>query len=347
VPTVDASKKKIEGIYTPLLVPFDERGQINEPEFRRFISWLIKGGVHGLYPNGSSGEFTRFTAAERLRITQMVVDEAAGRVPIIAGAAEANVRETLLACEAYAEMGVRAVAIVAPFYYKLTPESVYAYFAEIARNSPVDLTLYNIPMFASPIDVPTIRRLADDFPRVIGIKDSTGDVAHMMRMMAAIRPHRPDFTFLTGWEAVLIPMLMIGCDGGTHCSSNVVPEVTRRMFDLFRSGDTKTAMRWQFRLLELFDAMLYPFEFPYGFKAAAELRGFHFGVGRLPQTDAQRQEHQALTNILQCILADFELVDRPDGACSNRFCEPAELSTDKLQEIIFKVVSELKNRGLV
>ena len=69
-------------------------------------------------------------------------------------------KETLAACEAYAAHGRRAVAIVAPFYYKLTPESVYAYFAEIARHSPIDLTLYNIPMFASPIDVPTIRRLA-------------------------------------------------------------------------------------------------------------------------------------------------------------------------------------------
>jgi len=81
---------------------------------------------------------------------------------------------------------------------------VYAYFAEIARNSPIDLTLYNIPAFASPIDVNTIRRLADGFPRVIGIKDSSGDLAFMMRMIAAIRPNRPDFTFLTGWEAVLL-----------------------------------------------------------------------------------------------------------------------------------------------
>ena len=92
---------------------------------------------------------------------------------------------------------------MAPFYYKLTPESVYAYFAEIARHSPIDLTLYNIPMFASPIDVPTVRRLVAEFPRVVGIKDSSGDLAFMMRLIAAVRPLRPDFSFLTGWEAVL------------------------------------------------------------------------------------------------------------------------------------------------
>ena len=84
-------------------------------------------------------------------------------------------------------MGARAVAIVSPFYFRLSPESVYAYFAEIARHTPIDITLYNIPMFASPIDVPTIRRLAE-FPRVIGIKDSSGDLAFMMRMIARCGP---------------------------------------------------------------------------------------------------------------------------------------------------------------
>ena len=336
--------KKLKGIFVPLLVPLDDRGQVNERELRRFVSWLIESGVHGLYPNGSTGEFPRFTTEERRRIVEVVADECDGRVPILAGAAEANVKETLAACEAYAEMGARAVAIVAPFYYKLTPESVYAYFAEIARNSPIDLTLYNIPMFASPIDVPTIRRLADECPRVIGIKDSSGDLAFMMRMITAVRPQRPDFSFLTGWEAVLVPMLMIGCDGGTHASSNAVPEITRRMYDLFHSGDHEGAMHWQFRILELFDAMLYPFEFPDGFRAAAELRGFHFGRGRQPQTSAQRADRSILTSVLQCILADFELIDRPASGCPVR---RGDVAHDKVELVVTKVLHELNKRGVL
>src|SRR5207344_1498764 len=126
-----ASQSRLTGIFTPNLVPLDARGEINEPELRKYVDWLIGRGVHGLYPNGSTGEFTRFTEEERRRIVQIVCDECRGRVPVLAGAAEANVRETLAACEAYAGMGAQAVAIVAPFYYKLSPESVYAYFAEI------------------------------------------------------------------------------------------------------------------------------------------------------------------------------------------------------------------------
>ena len=190
---------KIHGVFTPHIIPLDEHGQINEPELRRYIDWLIAGGVHGLYPNGSTGEFTRFTPEERRRVIQIVCQQVGGRVPVLAGAAEANVHETLAACEAYAEFGARAVAIVSPFYYRLSPDSVYAYFREIAEHSPIDVTLYNIPMFASPIDVATIRRLAE-FPRVIGIKDSSGDLTFMMRMIAGVRPIRPDFCFLTGWD---------------------------------------------------------------------------------------------------------------------------------------------------
>src|SRR4029079_15724630 len=139
------------------MTPLDDRGEINEPELRRYVDWLLDHGVPGLYPNGSTGEFTRFTPEERRRIVQIICDQTRGRVPVLAGAAEANVRETLRACEAYAEFGARAVAIVSPFYYRLSPGAVFAYFREIAVNSPIDVTLYNIPMFASPIDVPTVQ----------------------------------------------------------------------------------------------------------------------------------------------------------------------------------------------
>src|SRR5512137_2341841 len=238
---------RITGILTPHIVPLDDRGNIHEAELRRYVDWLIANGVDGLYPNGSTGEFIRFTPEERRRIIKIVCEQAAGRAPVLAGAAEANVRETLAACEAYAGFGARAVAIVSPFYYRLGPESVYAYFREIALASPIDVTLYNIPMFASPIDVPTLQRLAE-LERIVGIKDSSGDLAFMMRMIAAVRPARPDFSFLTGWEAVLVPMLLVGADGGTHATSGVVPELTRMLFDLTGKRALDEAMKLQYRL---------------------------------------------------------------------------------------------------
>jgi 4-hydroxy-tetrahydrodipicolinate synthase len=247
---------RLAGIFTPNLVPLDARGRINEAELRRYTDWLIDRGVHGLYPNGSTGEFLRFNAEERREIIAIMADQTRGRVPILAGAAEANTRETIAACEYYHSLGVRAVAIVSPYYYKLSPPAVYAYFKEIADHSPVDITLYNIPMFASPIDVPTVRRLAEECPRVVAIKDSSGDLPHMIRMIQAVRPQRPEFSFLTGWDAALMPMLLIGCDGGTNATSGIVPELTRKLYDLTVAHRIDDALSLQYKLVTLFDTMI-------------------------------------------------------------------------------------------
>lgn len=340
------TQSRLTGIFTPNLVPYTPDGDINEPELRRYVDWLIERGVHGLYPNGSTGEFTRFTPEERRRIVAIIADQVRGRVPILAGAAEANVRETLSACEYYASLGIRAVAIVAPFYYKLSPASVYAYFKEIGDNTPIDVTLYNIPMFASPIDVPTLQRLSEECERIVAIKDSSGEIPHMIRMMQAVRPNRPDFAFLTGWDAALMPMLLVGCDGGTNASSGVVPELTRRLYDLTVNHDIEAARRIQYDLVRLFDTMIYSAEFPEGFRAAVDLRGFNMGHGRQPLSAEQKTDLTTLSRELQCLLSDHGFTDQPVGGCpvdsSVTTADPAEVSA-----IVQQVVAELTRRGLM
>ena len=340
-----SSSNRLQGIFTPNLVPLDSRGEIAEGELRRYIDWLIDKGVHGLYPNGSTGEFTRFTAEERRRIAEIVADQTRGRVPILAGAAEANVKETIRACEHYHSLGVRAVAIVAPFYYKLSPAAVYAYFREIGRNSPIDVTLYNIPMFASPIDVPTVRRLSEECERIVAIKDSSGDIPHMIRMIQAVRPNRPEFAFLTGWDAALMPMLLVGCDGGTNASSGVVPELTRKLYDQTVSGNLDEARRIQYDLVTLFDTMIYSAEFPDGFRAAVELRGFKMGSGRQPLSAEQQTDLGTLSRTLQCMLSEHGFTGEPVGGCPSDGKKGGDV--EEVSHIVQNVLAELKRRGLM
>jgi dihydrodipicolinate synthase/N-acetylneuraminate lyase len=292
----------LKGVFTPTMVPLDPNGDICEAELRKYIDWLIDHGVHGLYPNGSTGEFTRFTPEERRRIIQIHCDQVGGRVPILAGAAEANVRETLGTCEFYLQCGARAVAIVSPFYYRLSAEAVYAYFREIAINSPIDVTVYNIPMLANPIDVATVRRLAE-LPRVIGIKDSSGDISHMMRMIAAIEPVRPGFSFLTGWEPALTPMLAIGCHGATLAMSGVVPELTRQMYEVVEAGDLASGRRLQTSLTTLFDAVVDGADFPEGVRSAIEVRGFTFGPSRQPRGSANQMDLENIRQLIGMVLS--------------------------------------------
>ena len=336
------SQAKLSGIYTPNIVCLDIHGNINEGETRRYVDWLIDKGVHGLYPNGSTGEFTRFTAEERVRIMEIIADQVNGRVPILAGAAEANTRETIRACERYYDLGAKAVAIVSPFYYQIGPEAVYTYFKEIADNSPIDVTLYNIPLFASPIDVDTVARLADDCSRIIGIKDSSGDIPQMMRMIDRVRPNRPDFSFLTGWDPVLVPMMWVGADGGTNASSGVVPEITGKIFQLASTGQWELARDLQYRLLKLFDAMIFRSEFPEGFREAIKLRGFNTGVGRQPQGPELTAKLQVLSSELEKMLRDEGFMQE---AQTNFQSNPTGNGID-IEVIVRGVMAELARRGL-
>jgi dihydrodipicolinate synthase/N-acetylneuraminate lyase len=209
-------------------------------------------------------------------------------------------------------------------------------------NSPIDVTLYNIPMFASPIDVPTVQRLSEECPRIVAIKDSSGDLPHMMRMIQAVRPNRPDFSFLTGWEPALLPMLLIGCDGGTNATSGVVPELTRKIYDFSLAKDYAAALALQYKLLPLFDAMIGAADFPEGFRAAVRLRGFRTGAGRQPLAPQQRESLERMSQTLATLLAEQGLADQTIGGY------PAgELAIDpqRIVEIVASVLAELHARS--
>jgi len=309
------ANKKLSGIFTPNMVPLDDRGRVNERELRRIVDWLIEKGISGLYPNGSTGEFTRFTFEERKEIVRIVTEQTAGRACILAGAAEANVDLTLQAAEYYHRLGASAVAIVAPFYYRLSQDGVYAYFAEIARNSPIDLTLYNIPQFSNPIGLETIQRLAAEHPRIIGIKDSSRDLPYSLNLMHEVAAIRPEFVFLLGCEEMILPALLMGADGGTLATSGVVPEVVMKLYHLARAGRLDEAKAIQFKLLDLIKLLIFGADFPEAVRQAVGIRGFAMGVGRQPLSATQQFSLERVRRTIQCILSEFGFVDEPPGGC--------------------------------
>jgi 4-hydroxy-tetrahydrodipicolinate synthase len=218
---------------------------------------------------------------------------------------------------------------------------VFAYFKEIADNVSVDVTLYNIPLFASPIDVATVKRLAQECPRIVGIKDSSGDIPHMMRMIAEVRPLRPDFFFMTGWDAALVPMLMVGCDGGTNATSGVVPELTRAIYESAKAGQWDRAMQLQYRLLPLFDAMLATVEFPEGFRRGAKIRGWDLGLSRQPLSPQQSTAADAAQRRIQEMLAGFDFMQSNSGAPRSVANDASDMVIDR---IVHEVLSQLRSR---
>jgi len=334
----------IRGIYTPNLVPFDDDGRINEGELRRMVDWLIEKGVSGLYPNGSTGEFIRLSFEERKRVIKIVADETRGRVPILAGAAEPNVIEILEMCRLCASLGCTAVSITGPYYFKVSQESIEHYFREIARQSPIDIMLYNIPQYSNEISLPVVSHLAMDCPRIIGTKDSSRDFPRFLNTLQTIKTQRPDFTCLIGCEEILLPALMMGADGGTIATSGVVPEVIMALYNAFLAGNIPEAKRIQFQLLDLINTMLVGPNFPDGFRAGASLRGFRLGSNRQLLSPKEQVDLAEIRSKIACILTDCGFSEaagscrRADGATK----VATSLTRMDVDAIVQEIVSRLR-----
>ncbi len=295
---------KICGIFCPNIVPFREDGSIHEDELRRIVNWLIDKGVHGLYPNGSTGEFARLSFEERLRVVEIIADENNGRVPILAGAAENSIELVVRAAKHYADLGVRVVSVTGPYFYKVSPDGVETYFREVARRCPLDILIYNIPQFANEVPVDVVARLASDCPRIVGTKDSSRDMPRFLHTINTLRKVRPDFSLLIGCEEILYPSLMMGGDGGTIASAGVVPEAIVKIYEDFRAGNYDECRRVQLKLLDLIELMLKAGNFPEGFRSGVSLRGFHPGPPRQPISAREQQFLTEMQTRMACLLKD-------------------------------------------
>jgi dihydrodipicolinate synthase/N-acetylneuraminate lyase len=284
----------IKGIFTPHLVPFTDKGAVNEAELRRLINWLIEKGVNGLYPNGSTGEFIRLSPEERRRIVKIVVEEARGRVPVMAGAAEPNIDMIIEAAKEYRDLGCIAISVTAPYYHRISGDSVEQFFRELVGKTPIDIVLYNIPQYCNEIPLQSVKRLAEEFPRIVGIKDSSKDFIRFLTLLRQVKAVRPGFSIMSGCEEVLLPAMFMGADGGTVAVSGIVPEALTKFCRLFSQQKWDEARELQFKLLELITLMHTASNFPDGFRAALSTREFNLGKSRQP---ISRDEEATLQRI--------------------------------------------------
>jgi dihydrodipicolinate synthase/N-acetylneuraminate lyase len=331
----------IEGIFVPNIVPYDNKGRIDEEELRRIIRWLGSKEVTGFYPNGSMGEFIRLSYEERKRVLRIVVEEAAGK-PILAGAAEPNVDLVLEMCRYCADLGCRAVSITGPYYYRLTQESIEAYFRELAAKSPIDIIIYTIPAVANEISVPVLKRLALDCPRIVGTKDTSRDMPRFQMVLHEIKSQRPDFSVLIGWEELLCASLFMGGDGGTLSSGGVVPEVIMKIYREARAGNWKEAKRVQFKLLDLFSLMVNAPNFPEGFRTGYELRGFRAGHARFPLSAEDQAAIETMRARLACVLAEAGFTEAALSCRPGKPPLPGQLAAADIEAIVRAVISGLR-----
>jgi len=276
------------GTGTALVTPFRKDGGVDEVVLRELVDRQIKAGVEALVPVGSTGEGATLNEEEQAHVIESVVEQAHGRVPVIAGASSnATVRAVALAKEAK-HRGADAILTVAPFYNKPTQEGLYQHFSAIADAVEMPIVVYNVPgRTASNIEAATQLRLAEEIPYIAGVKEASGNLAQIMEVLH----HRPaGFGVWSGDDNLTLPLVALGADGIISVVSNEVPKEFGDMVRAALKGKYEKARALHFRLLHLMNVNFVESN-PIPVKAAMAKMDLLEEVYRLPLTplsDASR-----------------------------------------------------------
>src|SRR5215210_5824646 len=235
-----------------MVTPFDERGGLDLGAAEAVIERFIEAGVSGISPLGSTGEATHLTFDERRRFAEEVTRIVAGRVPVVVGVGFSGTRETVELASHAQEAGADAVLVVSPFYWKVGEEGLFRHFATVAEAVDIPVVVYNLPMLTGiDLSPALIGRLAGEYPNVVGLKDTVTEYFHTVAVLREIKPTRPDFSVLSGWEDLILPSLLAGADGSICAFANVAPELFVSLVRSALDGDLERAVVQHRRVLTL------------------------------------------------------------------------------------------------
>ena len=285
------------GCGTALVTPFTATGAVDEAGVRRLARRQIDGGVHFLVPCGTTGEAPTLSAAERRRVVEIVVDEARGKVPVLAGAGGYDTREVVEAAREMRAAGADGLLSVTPYYNKPTPEGLFRHYSAIAEATPLPIVLYNVPgRTGCNIDPATLGRLAT-IPRVVAVKEASGNMTQICEVVRAA----PDgFFVLSGDDALTLPAMAVGARGIISVASNEVPEEMAQMVEAAERGDFAAARAIHSRLLPLLLGNFAESN-PIPVKAAMALMGLVEENYRLPMVPPRTETRQKLAALLAAI----------------------------------------------
>lgn len=289
------------GSYVALITPFSN-GQIDEPTLRQLVDVQIEGGTSGLVPCGTTGEAATMSDQEQWRVIEIVVEQARGRVPVMAGTGANDTAKTIKYTQHAKELGADAALVVTPYYNKPTPEGVFQHFKAIAAACDLPLVLYNIPgRTGSNVPAETIVRIAREIPSVKGVKEASGSIDHSSQIVVGAGP---DFDVLSGDDSLTLPIMSVGGKGVISVLANVAPRPVAEMTAAFLKGDPKRAQEIHARVFNLCRALFIETN-PGPVKAAAAMLGLCSEEVRLPLwTMAEANKQKLAAALRECPYTD-------------------------------------------
>jgi 4-hydroxy-tetrahydrodipicolinate synthase len=283
-----------QGCGTALVTPFKTDQSLDEETLRRLIRRQIEGGIHFLVPCGTTGENPTLTRKEHLRVVEITLEEAKGKVPVLAGCGGNNTREVISLAKDLEALGADGLLVVTPYYNKPTPDGLVEHFGAVARATRLPIVVYNVPgRTGLNVDPPTLARLAQ-IETVIGVKEASGNISQMAHIFQLVPK---DFAVLSGDDSVTLPLIALGGVGIISVVSNEVPFAMARLTSLCLEGDFPGAVEVHRRLHALMEINFIESN-PGPVKAAMAMMGLLEPVYRLPVVGCRPDSLRKIEKVL-------------------------------------------------
>ena len=290
-------RRDFTGVGTALVTPFTRNGDLDEAAVRRLARRQIDAGVHFLIPCGTTGETPTLTDAERLRIVEIVVEEANGKVPVLAGAGGYDTRELIHTAAEMARRGANGFLSVTPYYNKPTQEGLYQHYRAFAESTPLPIVIYNVPgRTGVNVEVSTVARLAS-IPNIVGVKEASGNVTQMCEICRAVPA---DFLVLSGDDALTLPLMAVGGHGIISVASNEIPSEMVEMVQHAERNDFAAARAVHARILPLMSINFVESN-PIPVKSAMAAMGLLEESYRLPMVPPRPESKEKILGVLKAL----------------------------------------------
>jgi 4-hydroxy-tetrahydrodipicolinate synthase len=283
------------GCGTALITPFSADGSVDEAALRRLVKRQIDAGINFLVPCGTTGESPTLARREHLRVVEITLEEAKGKVPVLGGAGGYNTAEVIKLAGELRHLGVDGILSVTPYYNKPTQEGLYQHFKAIATAVPVPMVVYSVQgRTAVNVEPATLKRLAE-IENIVGVKEASGNIGQMASVVHQVPE---SFNVLSGDDSITIPLVALGGRGIISVVSNEIPGEMSRLTQLAMAGDFAGARAMQRQWLPLMDVNFVESN-PIPVKAAMALMGLCEPVWRLPMVPPSHQNQAKIESVLK------------------------------------------------